>query len=92
MERNNQPSIIRCPTDGCYEICKNCHGKSVRKACASCDFKEVLEDGTRWCSQHNTEVDPHTVCDDWTMSHHLTQVGGTWGVVKDKTTKEVVID
>ncbi len=91
MRTNYPPSSIRCPTDGRYENCKNRYGHSVHKYCASCEFKEVLETGTRWCKVHDTQIDPHDVCDEWTMSHHLTKVGGTWGVVKDKTTKEIII-
>lgn len=64
----------------------------VKKCCASCALKEILNDGTRVCSQMQLKVDPAFKCKKWDMSEGLRKAGKSGGVVSLKETKEIIID
>ena len=61
-----------------YHIC-------VKKWCASCQHKEVDNDGTRVCQLMQLKVAPAFVCPRWQMSDGLQNAGMSGGVVKKLT-------
>ena len=61
-----------------YHIC-------VKKWCASCEYKEVENDGTRVCSKMQLKVSLAFVCPRWQMSDGLQNAGMSGGVVKKLT-------
>ena len=64
----------------------------VKKICASCKHKEVLNDGTRVCQKMELLVDQTFVCSKWQMSDGLKKVGlQTGAVVRLKGTQEIII-
>ena len=68
-----------------YRVC-------VKKWCASCKYKEVLNDGTRVCSKMKLKVPQDLVCQNWQMSDGLKKVGlQTGAVVRLKGTQEIII-
>ncbi len=64
-----------------YRVC-------VRKWCASCEHKEVENDGTRICRQMNLKVTQQFVCPQWRLSYSLQQAGRGGGTVRLKGTRE----
>ena len=67
-----------------YRIC-------VRKWCASCERKEVDDDGTRICTGMQLKVPRDFICPKWQLSYALQQAGRSDGVVKLKSTHEIII-
>lgn len=65
-----------------YHIC-------VRKWCASCQHKEVDNDGNRICKKMLLKVAQQFVCSKWQMSDGLQNAGMSGGVIKKLT--EVII-
>ena len=47
----------------------------VRKWCASCQHKEVENDGTRICTKMHLKVPRDFVCPKWQMSDGLKKAG-----------------
>ena len=72
---------------------RNQFGICVKKMCASCLYKKETRAVTlRYCTKKRQRVSPHGVCFRWKMSKQLIMVGNALGVVRDKETKEVIID
>ena len=82
---------IRFSTMKHQEVCLNAYHISVKKMCASCQFKEVENDGERVCKKMQLKVRQQFVCCHWQMSDGLKNAGMGGGVVRLKGTKEVVI-
>ena len=61
----------------------------VRRWCASCQHKEILNDGTRICQLTNMDVPQSKVCPQWQMSDGLKNAGMSGGVIKKLT--EIII-
>ena len=57
--------------------------------CASCQHKEILNDGTRICQLMNIKVTQSNVCPQWQMSDGLKNAGMSGGVIKKLT--EIII-
>jgi hypothetical protein len=68
---------------------KNDYHIKVRKSCASCQFKQVDEDGVRICTKMQLIMGQRDKCKQWQMSDNLKNAGKSGGVVKLLT--EVVI-
>ena len=68
------------------ETLVNAYHIKVRKWCASCQHKEVENDGTRVCTKMLVKVPQHLVCHKWQMSDGLSNAGMSGGVVKKLTT------
>lgn len=71
------------------ETVVNKHRIEVRRWCASCEYKEVENDGTRVCSNVQLKVSKAFVCPKWQMSDGLQNAGMSGGVVKKLT--EIII-
>ena len=82
---------IRFSTMKHQEVCLNAYHISVKKMCASCQFKEVENDGERVCKKMQLKVRQQFVCCHWQMSDGLKNAGRGGGVVRLRGTKEVVI-
>ena len=74
------------------ETVLNMYRVRIKKWCASCKYKEVLNDGTRVCSKMKLKVPQDLVCQKWQMSDGLKKVGlQTGAVVRLKGTQEIII-
>ena len=74
------------------ETVLNMYRVRIKKWCASCKYKEVLNDGTRVCSKMKLKVPQDLVCQNWQMSDGLKKVGlQTGAVVRLKGTQEIII-
>ena len=70
----------------------NMYRVRIKKWCASCKYKEVLNDGTRVCSKMKLKVPQDLVCQNWQMSDSLKKAGlQTGAVVRLKGTQEIII-
>ena len=67
-----------------YRVC-------VKKWCGSCEHREVDEEGTRICQKMQLVVQQKFVCPFWRLSSGLRNAGRSWGTVRHKDTKEIVI-
>ena len=75
------------------ETALNMYRVRVKKWCASCEHKEVLNDGTRVCSKMQLKVPQNLVCQKWQMSDGLKNAGLlSGGVVRLKGTQIVIIN
>ena len=84
---------IRFSTMKHQEVCLNAYHISVKKMCASCQFKEVENDGERVCKKMQLKVRQQFVCCHWQMSDGLKNAGlQNGGVVRQRGTLEIVID
>ena len=64
----------------------------VKRICASCRHREILDDGTRICTMMQLKVKQKFVCPKWEMSDGLENAGlQTGGVVCLKGTQEKII-
>lgn len=63
----------------------------VRKWCASCERKDVDEEGTRICTGMQLKVPQDFICPRWQLSEGLKHAGRSWGTVRLKGTKEIII-
>lgn len=68
------------------ETVVNAYRIKVRKWCASCQHKEVENDGTRVCTKMQLKVPQELVCQKWQMSDGLKNAGMSGGVIKKLTT------
>ena len=83
---------IRFQTMKHSEVSVNAYGITVKKMCASCAMKEVLNDGERVCQKMQLKVRQQFVCRHWKMSDGLKNAGlQTGAVVRKRGTQEVVI-
>ena len=74
------------------ETVLNMYRVRIKKWCASCKYKEVLNDGTRVCSKMKLKVPQDFVCQNWQMSDGLKKAGlQTGAVVRLKGTREKFI-
>ena len=74
------------------ETVLNMYRVRIKKWCASCKYKEVLNDGTRICSKMQLKVPQDMICQKWQMSDGLKKVGlQTGAVVRLKGTQIVMI-
>jgi len=69
----------------------NMYNVRVRRWCASCQHKEIENDGTRVCQQMQLKVPKDFVCPKWRMSDGLKNAGLPGGTVRLKGTKEILI-
>ena len=68
-----------------YRVC-------VRKCCASCQHREIQDDGTRICTMMQLKVKRKFVCQKWEMSDGLKKAGLQSGrVVRLKGMQETII-
>ena len=67
-----------------------CHIR-VKKICASCQHKDVENDGTRVCTKMQLKVPQQLVCPQWQMAEGLKNAGLSGGVVRLKGTQEIII-
>ena len=75
------------------ETVLNMYRVRVKKWCASCEHREVLNDGTRVCSKMQLKVPQDLVCQKWQMSDGLKNAGLlSGGVVRLKGTQIVIIN
>jgi hypothetical protein len=83
---------IRFQTMKHSEICVNAYGITVKKMCASCAMKDVLNDGERVCKRMELKVKQQFCCRHWQMSDGLKNAGlQNGGVVRLRGTQEIII-
>ena len=64
----------------------------VKRICASCRHREILDDGTRICTMMQLKVKQKFACPKWEMSDGLENAGlQTGGVVRLKGTQKTII-
>ena len=74
------------------ETVMNAYHIRVKKICASCQHKDVENNGTRVCTKMLLKVPQDMVCQQWQMSDGLKKVGlQTGGVVRLQGTQEIII-
>ena len=83
---------IRFQTMNHSEISVNAYGITVKKMCASCAMKDVLNDGERVCKRMELKVKQQFCCRNWQMSDGLKNAGlQNGGVVRLRGTQEIII-
>ena len=83
---------IRFQTMNHSEISVNAYGITVKKMCASCAMKDVLNDGERVCKRMELKVRQQFCCRHWQMSDGLKNAGlQNGGVVRLRGTQETII-
>ena len=71
---------------------KNQYHIEIKEGCASCQHREVLDDGTRLCKKVGLIVEQKFKCRQWQMSDGLKKAGHQTGaVVRHLETKEIII-
>ena len=74
------------------ETVMNAYHIRVKKICASCQHKDVENNGTRVCTKMQLKVPQDMVCQQWQMSDGLKKAGLQSGaVVRLKGTQEIII-
>jgi len=74
------------------ETVMNMYRVSVRKWCASCQLKDVDNEGERFCTGMMLKVPRDFICPKWQMSGGLKNAGLQKGaVVRLKGTTEILI-
>ena len=74
------------------EVCLNAYHISVKKMCASCTYKDIMNDGERVCKNMQLKVRQQFCCCHWQMSDGLKKAGlQNGGVVRLKGTQEIII-
>ena len=74
------------------ETVMNAYHLRVKKICASCQHKDVENNGTRVCTKMQLKVPQDMVCQQWQMSDGLKKAGLlSGGVVRLKGTQETII-
>jgi hypothetical protein len=74
------------------EISVNAYGITVKKMCASCAMKDVLNDCERVCKRMELKVKQQFCCRHWQMSDGLKNAGlQNGGVVRLRGTQEIII-
>ena len=69
----------------------NAYGVKVKRCCASCQHKEITNEGARVCALMKLKVEQMFECQQWQMSDGLKNAGMGGGVVRLKGTTEIVI-
>ena len=83
---------IRFQTMNHSEISVNAYGITVKKMCASCAMKDVLNDGERVCKRMELKVKQQFCGRHWQMSDGLKNAGlQNGGVVRLRGTQEIII-
>ena len=83
---------IRFQTMNHSEISVNAYGITVKKMCASCAMKDIMNDGERVCKRMELKVKQQFCCRHWQMSDGLKNAGlQNGGVVRLRGTQEIVI-
>ena len=83
---------IRFQTMNHSEISVNAYGITVKKMCASCAMKDIMNDGERVCKKMELKVKQQFCCRHWQMSDGLKNAGlQMGGVVRLRGTLEIVI-
>ena len=83
---------IRFLTMKHQEVCLNAYHISVKKMCASCAYKDIMNDGERVCKRMQLKVRQQFVCCHWQMSDSLKNAGlQNGGVVRLRGTQEIII-
>ena len=54
---------------------RNKYGIRVRACCASCQLKEITQEGKRICTHHRCNVDALDKCRHWLMAEVLQGIG-----------------
>ena len=70
---------------------KNRYHIEIKECCASCQHREVDEEGTHICELMQLKVKGEFVCPRWQMSSGLQNAGMSGGKVKQKDTKEIFL-
>ncbi len=70
---------------------KNRYHIEIKACCASCEHREVDEEGTRICELMQLRVNQGFVCPCWQLSSGLQNAGISGGKVKHKDTKEILL-
>ena len=73
------------------ETVVNDHYVRVKKWCASCEHREVDEEGTRICGLMQLRVKGDFVCPRWQLSSGLQNAGISGGKVKHIDTKAIFL-
>ena len=82
---------IRFQTMNHSEISVNAYGITVKKMCASCAMKDIMNDGERVCKRMELKVKQQFCCRHWQMSDGLKNAGlQNGGVVRLRGTQEIV--
>ena len=72
---------------------KNQYHIEIKACCASCQHREVQDDGTRLCRKVGLVVEQKFKCHLWELNDGLKNAGHqTGGVVRHFATKEIIID
>ena len=83
---------IRFQTMNHSEISVNAYGITVKKMCASCAMKDIMNDGERVCKKMQLKVRQQFLCCNWQMSDSLKNAGlQNGGVVRLRGTQETII-
>ena len=83
---------IRFQTMNHSEISVNAYGITVKKMCASCAMKDIMNDGERVCKRMELKVKQQFCCRHWQMSDGLKNAGlQNGGVVRLRGTQETII-
>lgn len=83
---------IRFQTMNHSEISVNAYGITVKKMCASCAMKDIMNDGERECKRMELKVRQQFCCCNWQMSDSLKNAGlQNGGVVRLRGTQEIII-
>lgn len=83
---------IRFQTMKHSEVSVNAYGIIVKKMCASCAMKEVLNDGERVCQEMQVKVKQQFCCCHWQMGDGLKNAGlQNGGVVRQRGTQKIII-
>ena len=72
---------------------RNKHGIRMARCCMSCAHKEESELMTlRVCSLDKVKHSRYHMCHDWQMSPTMQRAGLSGGIVRDKVTKQVLLN
>lgn len=63
------------------EVVENDNHIMVKRICASCQHREILDNGTRICATMQLKVKQKFVCPKWEMSDGLENAGLQTGAV-----------
>ena len=69
----------------------NAYGVKVKRCCASCQHKEITNEGARGCALMKLKVEQMFECQQWQMSDGLKNAGMGGGVVRLKGTTEIIL-
>lgn len=71
---------------------KNQYHIEIKECCASCQHREVMDDGTRLCQKVGLVVEQKFKCHLWELNDGLKKAGHQTGaVVRHFATKEIII-